>query len=77
MYCWYEGWLPDEDKLPTTQWENAWIDSDLLRGTYPATTVTPKPPLATNLIPRFDLSHQNVIDRIRQTRPSYQPPNSY
>ena len=21
IYCWYEGWLPDEEKRPTTQWE--------------------------------------------------------
>ena len=77
IYCWYEGWLPDEDDRPTTQWEHAWIDSDLLRDTYPAATVATQPPLATGLIPHFDPNHQDVTNRIRQTRPSYQPPDSY
>ena len=35
------------------------------------------PPFATGLIPRFDLNHQDVTNRIRQTRPSYQPPDGY
>ena len=77
IYCWYEGWLPDEEERPTTQWEHAWIDSNLLRNTYPATTIAQNPPLATSLIPRFNINHQDVTNRIRQTRPSYQPPDSY
>ena len=70
IYCWYEGWLPDEEERPTTQWEHAWIDSNLLRNTYPATTTAQNPPLATSLIPRFNINHQDVTNRIRQTRPS-------
>ena len=68
---------PDEKERPTTQWEQAWIDSGLIRNTYPATTFSRKPPLANNLIPRFDITHQDVTNRIRQTRPSHQPPDSY
>ena len=74
IYCWYEGWLPDEEERPTTQWRHAWIDSALLHDTYPAATVAARPPLAANLIPHFDLSRHDVTDRIRHTRPSYQPP---
>ena len=70
IYCWYEGWLPEEEKLPTAEWTHAWIDSGLLRGTYPAATIAQRPVIATPLIPRVDPSHPDVIARIRETRPA-------
>ena len=70
IYCWYEGWLPEEEKLPTVQWTHAWIDSGLLRDTYPATTIAHKPTVATPLIPRVDPDHPDVTARIRETRPA-------
>ena len=69
IYCWYEGWLPDEADRPTTQWEHAWTDSNLLRDTYPAAAVALQPPFATGLIPRFDINRQDVTTRIRPANP--------
>ena len=69
IYCWFEGWLPDHEELPTTQWEHAWIDSDLLRNTFPATTPAHRPSLASTLVPSFDPTHPDVLDRIRTARP--------
>ena len=74
IYCWYEGWLPDQEDLPTQKWEHAWLDSGLVRGTLPTVTPT-RPPLAAHLAPSFDVRHPGVTARIWQTRPSYQPPS--
>ena len=49
-----------------TQWERAWIDSDLLRDTFPATTIAHQPRLAAQLAPHFDPNSPNVASRIRQ-----------
>ena len=77
IYCWYEGWLPDEEERPTAQWEHAWIDSNLLRNTYPATTVAQNPPLAISLIPRFNIHHQDVTNIPKHPTREVVPPSHH
>ena len=49
IYTHYEGWLPDEEKLPTTEWQKAWCETNLLRNSRPATSLaTPLPTGAPN-----------------------------
>ena len=72
IYCTYAGWLPDDEKLPTTIWRNAWIDSGLLRNTHPSASPT-LPAVAVDATPTVDLSNAQVAARI-QLRKAPQPP---
>jgi hypothetical protein len=51
IYTHYEGWLPEDDDLPTTKWANQW--TPLMRDSYPQATprFTPPAPIA---LPLYD-----------------------
>ena len=64
IYTHYEGWLPDEEKLPTTEWQKAWCETNLLRNSRPATSLaTPLPTGAPN-DPVYDDSDPATAARI-------------
>ena len=70
----FEGWLPDEDDLPTTAWANAWIGSRLLRFPNPHAALDfPLPTPATAGVepgPVYDANDPAVLAR-SQSRVSY------
>ena len=74
IYTSYEGWLPDEDDLPTTEWTNAWINSRLLRFPNPYAALDfPLPaPTAAGVEPGpvYDANDPAVLAR-SQSRVSY------
>ena len=41
IYCWYEGWLPDDDEKPTTKWEQQWAETGLVRNVNPSVQIDP------------------------------------
>ena len=71
IYCTYAGWLPDEEKLPTTIWRNAWIDSGLLRDTFPTTSLVPP---TADPTPPVDLSDAQVAVRLQRRKNPLPPP---
>ena len=72
IYTHFEGWLPDDDDLPTTKWTNAWCytaqgpSRGLLRNSRPAATLAfPLPCAGAARNPPFDPTHPDVIRRIQ------------
>ena len=66
IYTHYEGWLPDDDDLPTAKWTNAWCKG-FLRGTRPSASPTfALPCTGTAHNPPFDTTHPDVIARTQQ-----------
>ena len=72
IYTHYEGWLPDEDDLPTNEWLAAW--SGLVRSTQPSVTLLSPPPTDAHGDPPYDLADPNVITR--QTERSNSAPRA-
>ena len=70
IYTHYEGWLPDEDKLPTSQWLDAWTASNLLdapTGSKPTTALKFSLPVTTpgaTAHPTYNTHDPSVAARI-------------
>ena len=69
IYTHYEGWLPDDDDLPTTAWRRTWCERGhgFLRDTQPRAALAFQLPLshaAPN--PHFDLNDPAVLTRTGQ-----------
>ena len=71
IYTHYEGWLPDEEELPTNKWQDAW--GNLVKNTRPAVTLRTPPPTDAHTDPPYDLNDPNVIARLSER----QQPHSY
>ena len=71
IYTHYEGWLPDEEELPTNLWRAAWCD--LLHDSRPAARLADPAPTAGFNDPPVDLSDPTVAARVtaRSQQPSY------
>ena len=66
IYTRYEGWQPDPAKPdhPTTAWERKWLDSGLVRDTYPRTTFALKPLL--DHYPTYSLDDPQIAARLQR-----------
>ena len=69
IYTHYEGWLPDDDDLPTTAWLRTWCERGhgFLQNARPRAALTFQLPLshaAPN--PQFDPNDPEVLTRTRQ-----------
>ena len=72
IYTHYEGWLPEEDDLPTNKWLASW--SGLVRSTQPSVTLLSPPPANAHGDPPYDLTDPSVI--ARQTERSNRAPRA-
>ena len=62
-YTHYEGWLPDEDKLPTAMWRDTWCN--LIRDTRPNVCLrTPAPTSTPSTHPAYDPTDPTTAARI-------------
>ena len=63
IYTHYEGWLPEDDKLRTTMWQDAWCD--LVRDTRPTVCLrTPAPTDVPSTHPTYDTTNPTTATRI-------------
>ena len=61
IYTHYEGWLPEQEKLPTEIWQNTW--TAMMTGTQPTVTLKTPPPTPTSH-PTYDTADPTVSARI-------------
>ena len=76
IYTHYEGWLPEDEKLPTTEWAHDWcVNGIFMQDVEPSATL--QFDLASITVPdnpQFDTNDPAVAMRVQQrlqTPPSY------
>ena len=75
IYTHYEGWLPEDEKLPTTEWAHDWCVNGIMQDVEPSATL--QFDLANITIPdnpQFDTNDPAVATRVQQR---LQTPLSY
>ena len=69
IYTHYEGWLPPDEDLPTTEWQNSWCGNGILRDTYPRASLALSPVTTGAPDPVVDTTQPDVAARLQQRAP--------